>query len=82
MGCLLEEIEEDGDSSHVDPTTVMVRSCGKEWDISLRTLWRVQTPPMWNHPTSRKGELGRGGGGLFEEILVGGPLMWTPPSTW
>jgi hypothetical protein len=61
MGCLLEEIEEDGDSSHVDTTTIMVRSCGKEWNSSLRRFWRVQTPPMWNHPTSRKGELGRGG---------------------
>ena len=44
VGRLLEEIVESGDSSHVDPSTIMVRTCGEGWAASLRKLWRVETP--------------------------------------
>jgi hypothetical protein len=47
MGCLLEEILEGGDFSHVDPTTIMVRQCGKGWAASLRR--------------AEGGDMGRGG---------------------
>ncbi len=52
MGCLLEEIVEGGDSSHVDPTTIMVRRCGEGWAASSRRSWRVETPPTLTPPLS------------------------------
>jgi hypothetical protein len=36
VGRLLEEILEVGDSSHVDPTTIMVRRCREGWTASLK----------------------------------------------
>jgi hypothetical protein len=35
VGRLLEEILEGGDSSHVDPTTIMLRRCGEGWHIGM-----------------------------------------------
>jgi hypothetical protein len=52
VGRLLEEIVEGGDSSHVDPTTIMVRRCGEGWAASSRRSWREETPPMWTQPPS------------------------------
>jgi hypothetical protein len=52
VGRLLEDIVEGWDSSHVDPTTIMVRRCGEGWAASSRRSWRKETPPMWTQPPS------------------------------
>ncbi len=52
VGRLLEEIVEGGDSSHMDPTTVMVRRCREVWAASSRRSWRVEAPPSWTQPPS------------------------------
>jgi hypothetical protein len=52
VGLLLQDIMEGRDSSHVDPTTIMIRSCGEGWATSSRRSWREETPPMWTQPPS------------------------------
>ncbi len=79
VGRFLEEIVEGGDSSHVDPTTTMVRSCGEEWAASSRKLWLRLLPSRPNHYHCK--ELWGGMGRLLEEIVEGGDSSYVDPTT-
>jgi hypothetical protein len=83
VGCLLEKIVEGGDSSHMDPTTIIIRTCREGLGRLLEEIVEHGDSSHVDPTTIMVRTCGEGWAASLRRLWwVETPPTWTPPPSW